>query len=257
MLNKKNINKKFGLILSILFLAVFVQGLDDCDKDNDGAVDYPLEINMKACCTAFQDKEERSSMAANCIQKEKDWCNDPLFDCPNNWENISVNCDPIWDNYDNTLDKDGDGFSTNDGDCNDKDANINPDAEDTDNKDMNCDGIAGYIKGCEISLATPDETTPCTCSGKLKDGEIVRIPGPTYMALPNTTKEEWKAFGAACCGNYNINIFNLAVCYNITDETKTCCLREGVTPCRNASDPAKDPKNECCDATQCIDFWTN
>ncbi len=47
-----------------------------------------------------------------------------------------------WDSGELDIDEDGDGFSIQDGDCNDNDATIHPQAEETpdDDVDQNCDG---------------------------------------------------------------------------------------------------------------------
>ena len=66
------------------------------------------------------------------------------------------------------IDVDGDGFTSNDGDCDDSNPLINPAAEeDCDGIDNNCDGVIDEICGCEEGFyysTTSEECEPCDAS---------------------------------------------------------------------------------------------
>lgn len=72
-------------------------------------------------------------------------------------------------------DVDGDGFSPNQGDCNDLDNNINPDAADPcDGLDQNCDGIPD-------ELFDVDGDSFTSCGGDCRDNDVTSFPGAVEL----------------------------------------------------------------------------
>ncbi|MBI5754835.1 putative metal-binding motif-containing protein [Candidatus Peregrinibacteria bacterium] len=76
------------------------------------------------------------------------------------------------------VDKDNDGYSEADGDCDDGDAAIHPGADEncSDGKDNNCDG---YIDGSDPQCGKPQETAQADSGAKEGCGGCEEIPGAT------------------------------------------------------------------------------
>ncbi len=72
-----------------------------------------------------------------------------------------------------TADLDGDGFSPNEGDCNDDNRSIHPGAADP------CDGIDQNCDGTPDELFDQDNDNYTTCNGDCRDNDNISFPGAT------------------------------------------------------------------------------
>jgi len=237
MLNRKNINKKFGLILSILSLAVFVQGSDDCGNDEisslvEGggavAVGVVVAANKIGECSNEDNVRTNTGWYELCCGKDGLVNNTEISE--SQISNIENAC------ADYNEDKDKDGVTFAEGDCNDSDARVLRTAyvdsdgdkytvaicvgndtvagETAKSEPADCDDYTEHVKpGAPITRACYDDgATDCDCNGVddfigvcalTYDGDVggcTCIDGAGVLSPCDGAK-----FRAACCKVNNQN----------------------------------------------------
>jgi hypothetical protein len=123
---------------------------EDCDDQQDNDLDGPVDCDDDDCWTepACCDLDGDGSFSIDCLGNDCDDSNPSIYNgAPEdggsgtgNGDGIDNDCDNIIDEGTNDYDDDGDGFTENDGDCNDTNPNVNPNAEESNNGiDDDCD----------------------------------------------------------------------------------------------------------------------
>ena len=154
-------------------LTLFNDGDGDFDCDDEGCMGSP-----------------------DCSSEDEDSSEEPVDD-DNNEETDTPSPDS------NDVDDDGDGYSENQGDCNDSDATIYPNAYDPqcDYIDQDCDGETSY-SGTEFAITVIDGLFPCA------------------MDVPNVSSSwsscAWDSFGGAADGFVKLETPNDGSLYTST-----------------------------------------